>query len=341
MKNEAMDFSVVRRHSKVSPEWRLTEALGQPYKDYRKLWESVLTGEVTPNFPINLDMELQDWCNQACVICPRNSQHHPDIPFRINTHTTPDLETLESVVREAGKLGSLSINFGAFSEPLVSRHLWSLVNLAHASGFVDSRIITNGLLLEQHLDNIFASELRNVFVSIDAATEGTYEGIRGKGFAKVQGNVRRLVDERERRGTLLPVIRVSFVEMDSNAHEVSEFVAYWAEIVDHVDVQARTDYAEEIRLDGLSGEEEPKSWECKSPWQRLAVTADGEVLPCCDFNGKNIPLAHIEEASLEEVWNGPRIDFLREGLERDSVPNCNACQRSKIGERLDWQSVGL
>ena len=106
-----------------------------------------------------------------------------------------------------------SINFGAFAEPLIHKNLWNLIKFSHENGIVDSRVITNGLLLNRFTEEIFASGLINLFVSIDANSPETYTKIRGKGFQKVKQNVIDLVEEKKRRNSFFPIIRVSWVDM--------------------------------------------------------------------------------------------------------------------------------
>ena len=70
---------------------------------------------------------------------------------------------------------------GAFAEPLIHNRVFDMVAYAHKNGIIDSRIITNGLLLNKYFDQIFDSGLVNLFVSIDAFSEDKYREIRGFG----------------------------------------------------------------------------------------------------------------------------------------------------------------
>ena len=60
--------------------------------------------------------------------------------------------------------------------------------------------------------------------------------------------------------------------------------------------------------------------DCKAPFHSATVYADGSVIPCCTFQGKNltlgningIPELNIPAQSLKELWNGEKINELRE-----------------------------
>ena len=59
---------------------------------------------------------------------------------------------------------------------------------------------------------------------------------------------------------------------------------------------------------------------CKAPFHSATVHADGSVIPCCTFQGKNLTLGYINgipelnipAQSLKELWNGEKINELRE-----------------------------
>ena len=303
----------------------LTNLIGERYVNYRSEWARTSQfGQAAPNAPVHLDIEMQDFCNQSCVMCPRNTDVHTNLGYQINAKHEIDLNRLKEVISQAVGQGVMSLNFGAFSEPLIHKDLWDLIKFSHSNGIVDTRVITNGLLLNRWKNEIFESGLVNLFISIDAFTDTTYQKIRGKGFDKVISNTLEIIAERKLRNASLPIIRVSWVDMDVNRHEKEEFVNYWSGLVDHVDVQNWSDFTDvPVQVD-LSV---PKSFECRSPWQRLSILANGDVLPCCDFNGRSLVLGNIKSHSLEEIWQGESLAAVRNDLLKDGSPVCSACQR--------------
>ena len=308
-----------------SAEDLLRDLLGKKYVAYREAWEeSFDPRSKIRNFPIHIDLELQDFCNQSCKMCPRDSVGHPNLLYDLGTKVIGTTGMFLQVIREGSQKGLQSVNFGAFSEPLIHRGLWELISFAHEAGLVDSRVITNGLLLDRNIDNVFKSGLVNLFISLDALTKETYEKIRGKGFEKVVSNVVKVLEERKSRNSPLPIIRVSFVEMDVNRHEKDAFIDYWINKVDHVDIQKWSDYTRIANKEQLS---QDKAFNCRSPWQRLSILANGEVLPCCDFNGRNLVIGSVKNSNLEEIWKSSKIERIRQGIVADSSPVCSSCQR--------------
>jgi radical SAM protein with 4Fe4S-binding SPASM domain len=278
------------------------------------------------NAPVHLDIEMQDYCNQSCVMCPRNTNLHTNLSYSINDKHVIDLVRLKEVILESTKSGVMSLNFGAFSEPLIHSDLWELIEFSHANGIVDTRVITNGLLLNRWKNQVFDSGLVNLFISLDAFTAQTYEKIRGKGFDKVVANTLEIIEERTKRNSKLPIIRVSWVDMEVNREEKNAFIEYWKGLVDHVDVQNWSDFTNVPSKVDLNT---PKIFECRSPWQRMSILANGDVLPCCDFNGRSLVLGNIKNESLTQIWQGEKLLEIRKELQSDGSPICSACQRGQ------------
>ena len=65
-------------------EKTLSNHLGDKYLNYRSAWNAAKPTSI-PDFPIHIDIELYDLCNQKCVFCPRNETTHPNVTYPINT----------------------------------------------------------------------------------------------------------------------------------------------------------------------------------------------------------------------------------------------------------------
>ncbi len=314
----------ISRYSQEDIELLLVNELGEKYRKYRECWKSIDYNTAIP-FPLHIDFELNDKCNQSCTMCPRNAKTHRHGNYRLNTGTILDLEKYKEVIDEGSSKGLMSINLGAFAEPLINKNVFAMVRYAHSRGIVDSRVITNGLLLDKYTDEIFDSGLVNLFCSVDAYSEEQYRRIRGNGFQKVISNILSCIEEKKRRKVQLPIIRVSFVEMNTNSHERALFLEYWKDKVDYIDIQVFDDF--DVDVDKPCDRSVRKKWSCKSPWARVSVLSDGEILPCCNFFGKNIPIGHIKEGTIEEAWNSSEMKRVREGILNDKLNNCAVCQR--------------
>lgn len=292
--------------------------LGERFRLYRRAWHAAGRDNV-PAFPVHLDLELIDFCNQRCSFCPRNSDTHPDLPYPLNTRQELDAARLERIYDEAGRNGLYSINI-AFGEPLIYKGVFEVVRRFHQAGVVDSRLVTNGLLLNRFIDEVFASGLVNLYVSIDAFSAETYGKLRGKGYERVVENMNLLLDEKRKRGSLLPITRVSFVETETNRHELAAFRTYWENRVDLLDIQFFQDF------NNFKTGKGSKKWRCIDPFRRVSITADGNILPCCTFYGKMLPIGNIGRDTIRSAWASERMAKVRRDLMNESSRICRACQ---------------
>ena len=314
----------ITRYSEKDIDNILINALGEKYSEYRNLWNNSSYTNI-PKFPVHIDFELNDFCNQSCIMCPRNSKKHPDINYTFNSKDKFEFQTFKQIIDEGVLEGLQSINLGAFAEPLLNENTFKMIKYASSKGIVDTRLITNGLLLEKNIDNIFESKLVNLFVSIDAYSEEQYFKIRGNGFERVKNSLEKLLKERTLRGSVLPIIRVSFVDMDTNKHEKEQFIEYWKKKVDFIDIQVFDDYNVDIKKEFDFSKK--KKWDCYSPFARLAILSNGNILPCCNFFGRNIPIGNIHKSSIKQIWNSKKINDIRDGIVNDTNRNCSICQR--------------
>jgi radical SAM protein with 4Fe4S-binding SPASM domain len=316
--------NVVRNYGTVTDaeyQKAFVQLFGEEYLEYRRLWDQSSRASV-PFFPVHLDFELGDVCNQACVMCPRNLSTHPNTGYALNTKAKLNPTIFKQVIDDATQHGLKSINLGAFAEPLISENLFEFVEYASAKGVIDIRIITNGLLLSQYAHKILDSKITNVFVSIDALTDDTYQSIRGRGFDVVTASVKQFIELRNAKGLRFPFVRVSFVEMKSNSSETQDFIDEWSAIADFVDIQP----GEDLSLNPFFASPLSPRFTCIAPWQRMSILSTGEVLPCCNFYGRYLPVGNVNHNSIFQIWNSELIQKVRENLSANSSPVCATCQ---------------
>jgi len=313
----------VDRHAKVDIHQLLKERHGLRYVQYREIWSRASPGWIPP-FPPHIDFELIDKCNQSCIMCARNTKLHQNIEYSINTKTVLDTKLFKKIILEGKTKGLFSLNFGAFAEPLVHPQCLELVKFGHDNGIVDSRIITNALLLAKYIPEIFNSGLTQLYISLDANTETTYQKIRGKGFSKVLENITQFLGEKTKRNSFLPIVRVSFVDMEENRHEKNEFLEFWKDKVDFVDIQ--TYQNENIKIG--SNISTAKKFDCDSPFGRISVLSNGDVIPCCAFYGRSLVIGNASHETIESIWCGKKMQNIRSNLLNGRITICETCQRA-------------
>jgi radical SAM protein with 4Fe4S-binding SPASM domain len=75
---------------------------------------------------------------------------------------------------------------------------------------------------------------------------------------------------------------------------------------------------------------------CAVPWMHLAFEPDGKVIPCClTSTHEDAFVGDLNEQSVEEIWNSPRMKSLRKDMINGIEPKiCNKCfdQEKVTGE---------
>jgi len=324
----------LKRVAKRDIEQILSDTVGQKYGDrftlYRDEYARTVAGtdvDRLPDYPVTLSIETVNRCNLACVMC--------HLPHFLKGKTTLTPENLEKLFQQAEEMGVPAINIGNGHEPLLYKDVDALIDSAVDHKIMDLLLFTNGhLLTEERVEKILGSGITRVFVSLDAATEETYNKIRqpraksvppGGRLAEVERHIHHLIARRDELGLKLPIVRVSFVLQHGNEHEIEMFRDRWIDVVDAVDFQRESSHAG-IETMELLGEEErwqerelgthlkrmaPSERFCHYPFDTLAIWSDGNVGPCCAYQGKNIPVGNIHEQTLQEIWHGEKMERLR------------------------------
>ena len=72
---------------------------------------------------------------------------------------------------------------------------------------------------------------------------------------------------------------------------------------------------------------------CYAPWNHLYINPDSKLMPCCIYTDRNEEFADLNEVSLEEAYNHPRMIEIRKELIDGKVPaGCFRCEAQiKIG----------
>lgn len=62
---------------------------------------------------------------------------------------------------------------------------------------------------------------------------------------------------------------------------------------------------------------------CVMPLVNLHIAADGNMSPCCEFDGS---VGHLETDTLAEAWNDPALDDIRNRFAKhEPVKQCWKC----------------
>jgi radical SAM protein with 4Fe4S-binding SPASM domain len=159
-----------------------------------------------PPPPDELQLEVTGACNLRCPMCLVS--HRPALPRSASLPLARFHELLE------GLPGLRRLTLQGLGEPLLCPDLVEMVRYAAGRGILVG-FNSNGLLLTRaRAEELVAAGLGWLHVSVDAPTADAYAGIRrGGDLARLEPNVRGLMDVVRRAGGATPEVHLVAVAM--------------------------------------------------------------------------------------------------------------------------------
>ena len=217
----------------------MMEKYGERYIKYRNIYNGIIDNSMINNyiipdkldFPIELDIDLRDACNLRCCACHSINRKRSNLVL--------DRGLLLKIADECKTNGLCAVNFGGCSEPLLDKaYLIEAIELFEKASVMDIFMHTNAQLLDEETSKrLIEAGLTYFCVSIDAYTSDTYSKMRGGNLEVVLANLENFVRIRNSMVCKLPVVRVSFLPTELNYHEKDNFIEYWRNKVEVVDIQ--------------------------------------------------------------------------------------------------------
>jgi radical SAM protein with 4Fe4S-binding SPASM domain len=307
------------------------------FREYRRLFdESARDFKVMQKFPVHVDFEINFRCNYKCIFCTMSLPTDELKEWGDNTKSI-SLNEFKKIIDQGVKNGLKSVGFNGFNEPLTVPNLTEYIRYARDSKLLDIIFNTNGsLLTEDKARDLIDSGVTRIMISLDAFKKETYEQFRiGGDYDRVKTNILNLLKIRNSLGKVLPLVRLSFIANKNNVEELPDFIAFWKDKVDFFSIQSLGDpfLSNKNRSDKFRNlfkvnKAELDFWDCPQPFMRVLIRHNGDVIPCCSFAGMKLIVGNINKQSLFEIWNGTRIENIRQNVNnKDKQPKtCKACR---------------
>ena len=297
--------------------------------------------------PFNVSLELTLNCNIRCLHCYNLDRDEPAQRScrdgdRAGDHK-PELSLAEILallgdLREAGCL-ILALTGG---EVLTYPHLFVVLDRARELNLA-VQLLTNGTMLQPGVAARLASyrNLLGVSVSLYGATADVHDGV-----TQIAGSFRRTWDGAQRLRAAGIAVRLKFIVMRQNAHQVAEMRAQaqagdFPYLVDVTitsrhdgthgslatrvsDEQLRDLYREPLR-DLLPDGSQPMTEErfpCNCARGNCAITVTGDVQPCISVPW---PAGNVRERPFIEIWRYAPVFQKIRGLRIADYAACAPC----------------
>lgn len=293
------------------------------YQHYRSAWQDAFY--FAPKIPLNIDIELTTICNLQCPFCFTSNKKFRELqkaPYM-------DSGLATRIISHASKIGIPSLKFNWRGESTLHPDFTNIMKFAKRHGDFHERLInTNGNCPDHALPGLMYAT--KVMVSLDTYGKQSYAEMRKCGDLRtVINTVNYLLD----RGHDNVWIRRVITETNKNENFVQITKSTFGNkvhIADHY-CFTRSDKHDEKR-------EKPRRIYCGYPSQRLVISTDGEVYPCCvDYYGKML-VGNFNNQDIMSIWNSQKLHALRNHIvEQKKMPltcrNCTSFMSYDMPER--------
>lgn len=250
--------------------------------------------------PLQIDFELNSTCQMKCGFCVHGHEKAKKQML--------GFDRFKKVIDDAAQHSGLcSIKLNYINEPLLLPDLTEYVDYARSKGILNVYFATNGLLLtEAWSKRLIDAKVSKVMVSLDATTSETFKKMRHSAkFRTIVANILKLINLRDEMGVDYPLVRVNFLKTEVNAHEADEFLRQWTGVADMVG------YQEQLNRPGVTDVQTDRTVRCAFPFKLMTIAVDGSILPCCTFQGREMPIGHIDNMTVSEAWNSDKMRELK------------------------------
>ena len=296
-------------------------------------------------FPRLIQLQTINACNAACAMCPYPV--YKDV-FARGRMTDELFDKVNAEIAEHPEVDTFVPMLQ--NEPFLDKRLFEKVRRFKAAtgGRVRVELVTNGAFLtEENVAKIRDAGVDVVDVSLDALSRDVYAKVRvGLDYDRVLAGVERLLAA-DLPGTS---VFMRLVKVRDNVHEVRAFARAWRKrgvpvfmYTANNRTGALAEFDETLRipesevpLRARLGRRLARAWlgHCPVPFATAYVLHDGGVILCAHDWARRELLGNVREATLAEIWNGPRMREIRALVSERRYaegPACRACSLWKDG----------
>lgn len=288
--------------------------------------------------PISLSFEPTTACNLRCPECPSG--------LRSFTRPTGKLQDglYRKVIDELHET-LIYLIFYFQGEPYLHPQLLDMIRYAADRKIYTATSTNAHFLTEKAAKETVESGLDRLIISIDGATQQTYEAYRKTGeLTKVLEGTKTVVYWKEKLKSRTPHIVWQFLVVKPNEHEIPEIKKLAKRYkVNHVAFKTAQIYDYENGNDLIptvkkysrykelpNGKYEPKQKtldECWKMWHSCVITWDGKVVPCCFDKDAHYVLGEASKERFDEIWHSRSYNDFRKMLlgSRTEIEMCKNC----------------
>lgn len=260
--------------------------------------------------PISLMIEPTNICNLKCDMCPQSG-------LMTREKGMMDFELYKKIIDEAKDFIQFAQLFHT-GESLIHPKIFEMIDYASKAN-VYTMLHTNGTMLSNNnRKKLFSSGLDYLSFS--------FEAIRKKDNLKNSlANILSFLEESNKATKPFTVVEV--INMKDLHEDIDEIKNIFSGTnLNMFRIRQHTNWSEkELQGNLMKTRENIPKLLCEFPYQSMAIHWNGDVVPCClDFDAK-YKLGNVTRSSLVDIWNGNKMQRLREVVKTRDYNSVNLC----------------
>jgi MoaA/NifB/PqqE/SkfB family radical SAM enzyme len=164
-----------------------------------------------------IQVEPTTRCNFKCAFCPRRHLEQGDMNY----------DLFSKILREYPDIRYLQL-YGE-GEPLMYPLFFSMVKEA-VNKNIKISTITNGSLLERDLENVLASGLNSVHVSLESPDPNTFHKIRGGNLTDILKGIKLLIETRNKVNSATPFVGFSVTVLKETKDDLNHIFEHYQKL---------------------------------------------------------------------------------------------------------------
>jgi MoaA/NifB/PqqE/SkfB family radical SAM enzyme len=255
-------------------------------------------------YPTQVAIEVTNYCNLSCAICPHGKM--------TRAKQIMDIATFRDIIDKTKRYADFVFLYG-IGESLICRNLDKMIRYTKEAG-LHTYLSTNIVLMDEDWSaKLIESELDSITFAFDGCTKETYESIRvDADFDVAVKNIRSFLRMKRELKSKMEVI-VQLVLTEVNKDEVSKFRSLFSarERREISQFRVKPFYDSFVQRDRVSGSKRKR---CFFPWSSMFVYSDARVGLCCiDYDGEMI-LGDLKEEDTRAIWNSDKLNHIRDSF---------------------------
>ena len=308
---------------------------------------NLLYRRLTPwNMPLHMQIELTNYCNLHCPVCPTGIRAVNRQPLAI------EVGLFERLIDDVGPY-LLTVSLWAWGEPLLHPKLQEILRAVRKHD-IAILMSTNGQNLdsERVIEALVLEPPTHLIVAIDGLTDQTNSNFRvGAKLDPILKGVQRIAEIKRRTKLKLPVLHMRYIVMKHNQHEVPQLIDFArsnsfdiltvrtlsiidSESPDQIHGKLVPETAELQAYDYDNGARiQRRDFICQEPFWFPTVFADGTLVACeQDYNAQQALGMISEDVSFADLWFSKRAARVRRII-RDDPQTLSFCRNCPYRDR--------